>query len=729
MADLSNRKQQNQAFLQELEKQRLNKDCNRIIDLRGKVAGECQRYEFGGRQHYLDDRAYLLVKQLMARFDGRYTIGVYETVLKALKLLAQQETSPKAQRDTPLLLRLDSALQRSEERITFSTPIKLRLDDVLYNGHTVDIASQAIRIAFKRTHSLHADDIVRIEFTDFPHPDNEALFTAATYQIIKIDHDERYTTVVLSLAQQDDVFDEVLQTWLTAHGAQGQVDVDDRLINLQSQFYQRIWLSHLHQPLLWLASKNEAQPLLAVHMLPTAQALYDADFYPQFLQKLPLMQVSAGERDVIAVIDADGSYSCPLSQNKSLKKLINWHLANPDTRLLWLQASKVNFSDEAIKSELETISHLDGDDADKLATTLQATRHRVSLLDISHCFTNASNNDQPINKSQLSNLQSLKLFYNDDLPAPSSLQQHIERSCSRFYIRTPITVQPDNQSWQVETLDVSAQGMSLYLPADTEISVNQRISADFLRWQTLTNKVNLQAIPYQVKNKQVWNGKLKLGLQRIRANCPESLNQFFDWVIAENQNKLKTDHDDVIKAAEGRLFSSQLTPTLTTVPVFLGMQQQSQREISLVGMTDSNAAAAVDSHFWNALSHELLSLSDMLKALPQEQNMLITTLYSYQNAQQQWTIAFEQDFNNSRDKTVWMQRALTTQSLLAYHCVLHPLSGNEANLESDIANQLLQWRQQRAHKVQQLRQQFSSLFGLLELTDISPIIKLFYQAD
>ncbi|WP_438971446.1 hypothetical protein, partial [Methylophaga sp.] len=99
MADSSNRKQQNQAFLQELEKQRLAKDCNRIIDLRGKVAGECQAYEFGGRKHYLDDRAFLLVKQLMARFDGRYTIGVYESVLKALKLLAHQESTPKQEQD------------------------------------------------------------------------------------------------------------------------------------------------------------------------------------------------------------------------------------------------------------------------------------------------------------------------------------------------------------------------------------------------------------------------------------------------------------------------------------------------------------------------------------------------------------------------------------------------------------------------------------------------------
>lgn len=42
----------NQQFLQQFEQQRLNKPCNRIIDLRGKVAGECQAYTFGGKTHY-----------------------------------------------------------------------------------------------------------------------------------------------------------------------------------------------------------------------------------------------------------------------------------------------------------------------------------------------------------------------------------------------------------------------------------------------------------------------------------------------------------------------------------------------------------------------------------------------------------------------------------------------------------------------------------------------------
>jgi hypothetical protein len=66
MADNSTSK--NKQFLQQLERQRLNKICNRAIDLRGRVAGECQAYTFGDKKHYLDDRAYLLAKQLLVRF-------------------------------------------------------------------------------------------------------------------------------------------------------------------------------------------------------------------------------------------------------------------------------------------------------------------------------------------------------------------------------------------------------------------------------------------------------------------------------------------------------------------------------------------------------------------------------------------------------------------------------------------------------------------------------------
>ncbi|MDH5358835.1 MAG: PilZ domain-containing protein, partial [Gammaproteobacteria bacterium] len=92
MATYSESKTRNQAFLQNLERQRLKKPCGRIIDLRGKVVGECQAYTFGGLTHYLDDRGYLLVKQLLDRANGQYTNGVYEALFKALKSLSSEIT-------------------------------------------------------------------------------------------------------------------------------------------------------------------------------------------------------------------------------------------------------------------------------------------------------------------------------------------------------------------------------------------------------------------------------------------------------------------------------------------------------------------------------------------------------------------------------------------------------------------------------------------------------------
>ena len=93
MAEQSDRLAKNKAFLQQQERLRMNKPSSLAIDLRNKVIGECQTYQFGGVTHYLDDRGYLLAKRLMERFDGRYTIGVYELVLKAIKTLAQTDST------------------------------------------------------------------------------------------------------------------------------------------------------------------------------------------------------------------------------------------------------------------------------------------------------------------------------------------------------------------------------------------------------------------------------------------------------------------------------------------------------------------------------------------------------------------------------------------------------------------------------------------------------------
>ncbi len=728
MAELPDRKQQNQAFLQELERQRLNKDCLRIIDLRGKVPGECQAYEFGGRVHYLDDRAYLLVKQLMSRFDGRYTVGVFEALFKALKQLTPSQESTTGPEQGPPRLSLDKAIERSEARIVYSTPVELRLDDVLYHGHTIDIALNAIRVSLRRSYSLQLQDELSVSFIDFQQHNGE-LFAPLHYRVIKLEHDSHHTTAVLSRVSDDqDEFATWLQQWLESQAGQRQQDVDNEIINLQGRFYQRLWMTRLSAPILWLGEADSPEPLLAFHLMPPARETLAGwqELQTDWLQKLPLMPLAKGAAAVITAFDQQQSFSAPLAQTDAVRKLINWHLAQPASRLLLLQASAVSIDKSAAQSAAADIAEVDQEQSRQCLYRAGRIQRRVTVTDLQPAMQHIMPGDK-VSATQLNNLQTLRLFINNASLTPETLDAYIQRDKARYYIRTPVTVRAGAQQWSINTLDASADGLAISLPADSGIKMNQRLLIDFERWQTLTDKMKLSAIPYEVRNTLYWQGSLRLGLQRLKNNCPESLNQFFDWVIKKNQKKLNANQDDKIKTAQSRLYSQMLMPTLESIPLFLGFDGEGQRQIQLVGETQANHAAT-EHGLWQTLNSEPLKLAEQLKQLNNSQSGCISTaLYAYKTQNEQWILAFEDDFLNARDKALFIQRGLAASNFKVFAAQLTAIKNQDAEQQADLMTELLQWRPQRAHKVANIRQQLSHLLGLLELTDITAVITAFYR--
>lgn len=727
MAEFSDRKQQNQAFLQELERQRLNKSCLRIIDLRGKVAGECQAYQFGDRTHYLDDRAYLLAKQLMARFDGRYTVGVYEALLRALKQLDSQDKDSSQNNNALPVINLDQPLHRAETRTVFSTAVQLRLDDMLYHGHTIDLATHAIRVSLKRTYSLQTGDSVSVSFSDLDQQYDLALLRHVSYQVTKLEQDERYTTIVLSRPPEaDDAFAGWIKQWLAAHASIRHQDIDNVLLNLQSQFYQRLWLSRLGEPLLWLGPANLSQQLLAFHVMPpAAPMLQDSELsLSQWLSALPL-QLTETAREVVTCFNADHSFSAALENRTAVARLIDWHLSQPGSELLLLRSSLFSFKDKAIQQACDNIDPVAPEAARQLQQRTRQISSRISVINLKPAFQH-SRPAAKVSAPDLAGLQTLKTFFDADLPAPSTLTSFIDRNKIRFYIHTPITVTVADQQWPLQTLDVSADGLAIKLPADIKVSLNQRVYINFTRWQTLTRQVELSQIPYQVKNKLVWENELRLGLARIKNNCPESLNQFFDWVISENQASLRSNNDDLICSTESRLFGQALLPTLDSVPLFLGLDNAGQRQIRLIGETRDNAAG--DSMgLWQAINTAQTRMGELLKqANSSETGSIDTTLYAYSRDDQYWALALEQDFNDPRDKAVLIQRGLAADEFRIYRCIVSALKGSDSEREADLIEQLQQWRPHRAHRVRHLRQQLSQLLGLVELTDISDVVTAFY---
>lgn len=725
MAELPSRKQQNQAFLQELEKHRLNKPCLRIIDLRGKVAGECQAYEFGERVHYLDDRAYLLVKQLLARFGGRYTVGVYEALFKALKQLNEPAPAPVERNAGPNFVQLDQPLQRSETRTVISTAVQIRLDDMLYHGHTVDLSPHAIRVSCKRTFTLEPGDEVSVEFTELAEQSGLNGLRHVNFHILKIDHDDSHTSLVLQRepAHLDDVT-LWLNEWLGHYASARQLDVDNELFNLQAEFYQRIWLGRLASPLLWLDAAADVTHILKLHLTAAAHRVLTASQLSEsdWLARLPLAASMNQQTDMLCACDRQHSFCASIAQQNAVQSLINWHLATANSQLLLLQPAPVAFDADTLKHCMDTIeTETGGTDA---ARQLAQVNSLITVYDLSLAFAHTLPT-ATVTAAQLSALQTPSPVQ-PQLPEPTTLRPCIQRDKARFYIRTPVTVSAGELQWQLETQDVSADGLAIQLPADAPVMLNQRLHIDFSRWQTLTSKVKLDAIPYQIKNIRQWQGHKQLGLARIKNNCPESLNRFFDRVIAQNQQSLRHNHQDKITAAEAQLFSAALLPTLRSVPVFLGLDNAGGRQIQLIGKTAVNETDS-EHDFWLALEQQTLRWTELLKqAAHHDSDSLTTTLYAYKSGQS-WTLALEQDFSQAREKALFIRRGLDASKFIAMHVTITALKGQEAEQEFDLQLRLQQFRTQRAHRVRALRQQLNQLVGMLELTDISALIRQFYS--
>ena len=248
----------NQQFLQQFERQRLNKPCNRIIELRGKVVGECQAYTFGGKTHYLDDRAYLLAKQLLDHFNNRYTFGVYESLLKALKSLP---TSPAPTNDKDnkavlsrdknhvQLLPFDHQLRRKEPRIIFASPVEIRIADVLYHGTTMDITTSSISVSLKRTYTLDQNDEISVSFIELA--SEPSLLSKVPYKILRINHDERRTQLILVRKRQDNsAVSQCIDAWSQQHNSAEYLDLNNELFNLATHYYLRLYCCSLTSSLI-----------------------------------------------------------------------------------------------------------------------------------------------------------------------------------------------------------------------------------------------------------------------------------------------------------------------------------------------------------------------------------------------------------------------------------------------------------------------------------------------
>mgnify|MGYP000027954436 CR=1 FL=1 len=742
MAENSKNSSRNEQFLQKLEHQRLNKPSNNVIDLRGKVAGECQAYTFGGKTHYLDDRAYLVTKQLLDKFKGRYTIGVYETVLKIVKTLNQQQPiegtrSTSKQRsilindpNQPQLISFDQLVRRQEDRIVYSTAIKITVSDMLYSAATIDITTSAIRISLKRSYTLEQGDEVLVSFTDFNEKGNTDLLSNIPYKITKIKHEQSYTQAILIRDNDDNVaVSNWLGNWIQRNNTLAHQDLDNKLLNLVSQYYLRQYSRSLNDVLLWLGQPTDEAPIKAFHCMPEGQSVLNLllnDNAQLDFSLLPLNTIMTSNDDMLVAIsriqEKTKSIAVPRMQTASVAKALNWAQQH-DATVLLLSNHEQSINPTDFTTQIEHIADRDLEVATQLTERLSAIQSRLIISDI----TSSCQNTESVSVFTDTELEDVTMTAQATItvPNPTELEHYFTHVEPRFYIHTPITLHINGQRFSLKSTDVSVQGLSFNPPENLELVKGALVSVSFDRWQSQTKKVSLNNIPYIVKNDYKVFDQAQIGMERLALRCSKETNHFFADTIEKNKEVLAQNNNDIITPQESQIFTTVLSQALSSIPFYFGMSDEGKRIVQAVAETKANQASE-NLGIWQALTKMAVALSERLKNHSSTESINFG-LYCYRSDENmEWTMSTDLELKSSAQKAVFINLALAHKQHHFYQCSLTPVSNDGLNQERDLIKQLSELRQHSPHKVKKIREILQNIFAIGVLRDITNIIKAAY---
>ncbi|PHS30265.1 MAG: hypothetical protein COA95_09250 [Methylophaga sp.] len=726
MAENNANRLRNQAFLEQHERQRLNKLCNRTIDLRGKVAGECQAYQFGGKTHYLDDRAYLLVKQLLKHFDGRYTFGVYESLLKALKSLSSTEDNTpenqpeiilKADRSHIQIIPLDRHFHRQESRIIFATPVKIQREDIVYHGATLDITPSAISVALKRTFALNKGDVVSAEFTELASESDFKLLSKVEYKVLMIEHDELRTRVILLRDRKENTaITQQFELWCEQHNSPAYLDLNNVLFNLACRYYRRIYCRTLTSPKFWLNADSPDDPIAAFQLVPTAESTLlplAKEGENVDLSLLPFKKIVSEQCDFLLQISDQDIHVAHRANTSQIALLLKHHYSQSLSNILLLSSQKIAIDVSDFETEIACIAEDDSIHAQDLEQRLKDMDLLTSVTDITACFPLFT--DGPI----IQELGEDNLDNQEKQVNPTDFAHTINRDNQRFLIRTSIKINTPNDTFTTTTSDISIFGLSCNLPGNINLTLGSRITVDFIRWQKQASTLKLTKLVYIVRKCRFWSGETKLGLERERASASNNVNQFFISTIDRNKAKLASDNQDTIISQESRIFGALLTKKLTTIPFYLGVDEENRRILQAIALDSGDKNEAL----WLALQDLVRMMSERLKPIHNNDSASIHFgLYCYQNNQGVWQLSTDYDFPSKNHKSVFISRALTHEHHYFFHCRLCPIVSTWLENEPDLNQQLVELRNHSPHKVKQIRSVLHGLFATGELTDITDVI-------
>jgi len=268
-------------FLQRMEESRLTRPCFQTIDMRGRVAGECRRYAFNDRIHYLDDVSFEMFEQGLLDNNGVYTVGTFEAIVGGSHTLQARETAraeaeqqrqqieqrrleraraaaleragqsvdtgtrdlPADLVENPALLPLGYFRKRTHPRLKYACNVILERGNIKTNATTRDVSVCGTQVLVKGLTTLQPEQEVTVSWPGLADEAGKIRVNRIPYRIVS--SEERDTETVLCLQRLDLAkppgFSALLEALVERYQSRYKLDVDDEYQSILSWYYERCY--------------------------------------------------------------------------------------------------------------------------------------------------------------------------------------------------------------------------------------------------------------------------------------------------------------------------------------------------------------------------------------------------------------------------------------------------------------------------------------------------------
>jgi hypothetical protein len=634
-------------FLERMEQRRLSTPCHIAIDMRGKVEDTCEAYEFQGLVHYMDEKCIDIFETEAAKYDGKYTVGVFEKVqaadhtfkaqheretaarLAALKQQAPVKSTPKdplfgGTADSGTELQNDNAntlnqtedeqeqheiqlipfgyrSQRKEKRLNYVSTITLFLpggQEVV--AKTSDISPTGIKVSLLyQIDSLDKGSHIHIQFTALEEQFKRQL-GKVEYQVIaqEKDHHDKYQ---LRLARCDteekETFNQFITEFIDAYRVRYKIELEDDLQALYAKAYERIYtlaspitinLLHLspgHRQSLYVATRNNNHDPLKNALLSSLSSSM-----AQFIDEHRPLESLLLETFVVQDPQAPRVF-CATRQRLIADNTFDQFLnvgsrAHLIARVL-VTISPINSQDlQSSAQPLEPLLEQSPIKFQELNERWQKVTHIAFLTFVEHKQKDESSLTESSNA-----LESLKQYeLKDHKVRLWQLGYRNQRQTERYLYSTPAIVTLDKQTINGTMVDFSPDGMRIKLTDSAlnpaSLDIHQSVKVTLPEMQKLAKKTaNLKDLSYRITQ---WHPhQSAISLKRDFSVKKHHGEMFFKLLIKNNASKLQQCIEDVELTLMAETLEKLLASYLPGIPLFLSRYPGARYAIAAAAATEN----------------------------------------------------------------------------------------------------------------------------------------------